>query len=137
MFCIKCFSPKTKVTNSRPHKKQPTIWRRRACSQCQAVFTTLERPSLDGLQVRASNGTTEPFNIGRLVVSLAGAFAHDHIKGRDQALWLAQTVETTLATEHPQPSAEEIAAISHQTLKRFDPLAAMQYGAKHRLVKLG
>ena len=134
MFCIKCFNPKTQVTNSRPHKKQPTIWRRRSCKKCQTIFTTLERPSLDGIQITDDEGSTKPFNLGRLVISIANAFAHDPSQGREQAWWLAQTVETTLATEHPHPTSEEVAAVVHQVLERYDRLAAMQYAAKHRLV---
>ena len=40
MFCIKCFHAKTNVVNSRPKKKNPTVWRRRKCASCNYTFTT-------------------------------------------------------------------------------------------------
>jgi hypothetical protein len=49
-------------------------------------------------------------------------------------LWLAQTVEDILSTEYPTITPDDIAAVTHQTLKQFDELAAVQYGARHRLI---
>lgn len=134
MFCINCFSPSTSVNNSRPNKKQPLVWRRRTCSQCGTVFTTIERPSLAHAQfVHAEKGDTA-FNLGKLIVSLAKAFQHDPKQIDTAILDLAQTVETQLATEVEVITPEEIAAVAHQVLKRYDELAAMQYAAQHRLL---
>ena len=49
-------------------------------------------------------------------------------------MWLAQTVEEALSTEYTIITPDDIAAVTHQTLKRFDELAAVQYAAKHRLI---
>ena len=135
MFCINCFHTNTSVTNSRPHKKQPSVWRRRKCANCNAVFTTIERPSLtDTVQVRSLAGASIPFNLGRLVVSIANAFSHNPSEGKMQALWLAQTVESTLATQVQLLTPEDIEAVTHQVLKQFDEVAAVQYAAKHQLI---
>jgi transcriptional repressor NrdR len=133
MFCIYCFHEDTSVSNSRPHKKRPSVWRRRKCSRCKKSFTTLEQPQLGGRNIHTKNGPV-PFNIGRLTVSIANAFAHDPLTGKEQAYWLAQSVEATLASEHPQITLQEIEAITHQTLKRFDEVAATQYALKHQLI---
>lgn len=135
MFCINCFHKTTRVANSRPHKKKPQVWRRRACSNCGMVFTTYERPSLaDNKPVHLLDGTEETFNLGKLVISIAAAFAHATDDASYNALWLAQTVEDTLSTEYKIVTPEDIAAVTHHTLKQFDELAAVQYAAKHRLV---
>ena len=136
MFCINCFHENTSVTNSRPHKKQPSVWRRRRCTQCGAVFSTIEVPSLaQNTPVYAPSGLREPFNLGQLVISIAEAFTHQPDAGKKQALWLAQTVELTLSTQHPASlTSEDIAAVTHTILKRFDELAAIQYAARHRLI---
>lgn len=135
MFCINCFHKTTRVTNSRPHKKDPSVWRRRMCPSCQTIFTTIERPSLaDNRPISYSNGSTASFNIGTLIISIAGAFSHNPHKASYDALWLAQTVEDTLSTEYAVISADDIAAVTHQTLKRYDELAAVQYAAKHHLI---
>lgn len=135
MFCINCFHKKTHVTNSRPHKKSPSVWRRRTCPVCGTIFTTLERPSLaDNTQISLPNGARDTFSLGRLTISIARAFTHDPKKAQYDSLWLAQTVEDTLSTEYTVITPDDIAAVAHQVLKRFDELAAVQYAAQHQLI---
>ncbi len=135
MFCINCFHENTSVTNSRPHKKQPLVWRRRTCKVCRHSFTTLERPSLaSSIAVRRTDGAIAPFNLGQLIISIAEAFHHDQTTGKTAALWLAQTVETHLATERNNISTDDIEAVTHSVLKAFDELAALQYAAKQQLI---
>lgn len=100
------------------------------------VFSTLERPSLaENTPVYLSGGGDEPFNLGQLIVSIADAFSHKPTEGKKYALWLAQTVETTLSTQHPTAlTPEDIEVTTHAVLKNFDQVAAIQYGAKHRLI---
>lgn len=150
MVCIYCLHTKTQVTNSRPHKKQPQIWRRRQCPRCDESFTTYERPSGDDLQVITHNGTLAAFNIGKLIISIARAAQHNQDQAQYDSLYLAQTVEleaikqtanslsTTKASpgkkKSPSIKSQEIAAIAHDTLKRFDELTAMQYAMQHHLI---
>jgi transcriptional repressor NrdR len=136
MFCLNCFYPSTHVTNSRPHKRTPSVWRRRTCQQCQTTFTTIERPSLaDNKQVFLSDGSTDTFSLGKLIISISGAFSHDPRKAQYDSHYLAQTVEDTLSAEYQIITPDDIAAVTHQVLKRFDELAAVQYAAKHRLIE--
>ena len=135
MFCVNCFNKDTKVANSRPHKKQPQIWRRRKCPQCGTIFTTYERPSLaENKPVHLPGGKTEEFNLGKLIVSIARALTHLSKEAEYNALWLAQTVEDILSTECEIVTPEEITADTHTVLRRYDELAAVQYGAQHQLI---
>lgn len=135
MFCINCFHSSTQVTNSRPNKKQPFIWRRRSCPQCGTVFTTTERPSLAHNQtIHLPSGDTIPFNIGKLIISLSRAFQHNPVDAEYATLELAQTIEAILVTEIKTITSEDIEVTSHQVLKRYDELAAMQYAAQHQLI---
>lgn len=135
MFCINCFHKNTSVANSRPNKKQPQVWRRRKCPNCSAVFTTYERPSLaENKPIERSDGSVDTFNLGKLILSIAKAFTHAPAEAEYNALWLAQTVEDTLSTEHQTITSGDIEATTHQTLKQFDELAAMQYAAQHHLI---
>jgi transcriptional repressor NrdR len=135
MFCINCFHKSTSVANSRPNKKQPQVWRRRTCSNCHTTFTTYERPSLaDNKPITVLDGSTDTFNLGRLVLSIAKAFTHSPNDAKYHTLWLAQTVEDTLSTERQTITPEDIAATAHQVLKKFDELAAVQYAAQHHLI---
>lgn len=135
MFCINCFHKNTKVTNSRPNKKQPLIWRRRQCPKCNTIFTTYERPSLaDNKPVILSDSRTDTFNLGKLILSISKAFTHAPQEAEYNALWLAQNVEDILSTEREVVTPEDIEAVTHATLKRFDELAAIQYAAQHHLI---
>lgn len=135
MFCVNCFHPSTKVINSRPHKKQPSIWRRRSCPKCGTTFTTYERPSLaDNKPIHSPDGTKAEFNLGTLIVSISKAFSHTPAEGTKNSLWLARTVEDTLSTQYKVITTEDIEAVTHQVLKRFDELAAVQYAAQHQLI---
>lgn len=135
MFCINCFHKNTAVVNSRPHKKQPSVWRRRKCANCGQTFTTFERPSLaDNKPIHLSDSKTDTFNLGKLIISISKAFTHSPQDAEYNALWLAQTVEDTLSTQHQTITPEDIEAVTHQTLKRFDELAAVQYAAQHQLI---
>lgn len=135
MFCINCFSSSTKVANSRGHKKTPSVWRRRTCSNCGNTFTTYERPSLaENKRISLPGGANDTFNLGRLIISIAGSFLHDADKAKYDSLWLALTVEDILSTEYSVITPEDIEAVTHQTLKQFDELAAVQYAAKHQMI---
>jgi len=138
MICINCFHAKTAVANSRPHKKTSGVWRRRECPACGQVFTTYEKPALEA-KVAVSYPTigqavTAPFSLSKLTLSIAASFTHDQTARQLHALPLAETVEQLLISQVKAPSADDIAALTHQVLKRFDELAALQYAAGHGLV---
>jgi transcriptional regulator NrdR family protein len=79
-------------------------------------------------------GKTEEFNLGKLLISISRAFTHNVSEAAYSSLWLAQTAEDILSTEVETITPEEIAAITHDVLKRFDELAAIQYAAQHQLI---
>lgn len=141
MICVNCFHEKTKVSNSRPHKKSAGTWRRRNCPNCGLTFTTYEKPALDdSIYVHypdpsgKKSGMKAPFSLSKLTLSIAASFSHDKITQQLHALPLAETVEQLLISQVKQPSVDDIAATTHQVLKRFDELAALQYAAGHGLV---
>lgn len=123
------------MTNSRPHKKQPSIWRRRKCPNCSTLFTTYERPSLtDNKKISLGNDKEEIFNLGKLIQSIAKAFIHNQKEAEYSSLYLAMGVEDTLSTQRETITPEDIAATTHDVLKQYDHLAAMQYAAQHNLI---
>jgi transcriptional regulator NrdR family protein len=99
------------------------------------LFTTYERPSLaDNKTIQLPDGNTEPFNLGKLIISIAKAFTHLPKEASYSSLWLAQTVEDHLSSQHEAITTEDIAAVAHDTLRHFDELAAVQYAAQHQLI---
>lgn len=134
MISVKYPHKATQVINSRPHKKKPVVWRRRQ-DEAGFTFTTYERPSLaENQQIKLDKGGFDRFNLGRLILSISASFSHDKHAAQYDSLWLAQTVEETLSMESKALTRSDIANITYETLKRFDALAAVQYGAKHQII---
>lgn len=138
MICINCFHAKTYVTNSRPHKKSSGVWRRRQCQLCGVPFTTYEKPALDDSVTvhygKANGDVKASFSLSKLTLSIAASFSHDQTTRELHSLPLAETVEQLLISQVKHPSADDIAATTHQVLRRFDEIAALQYAATHGLV---
>ncbi len=138
MICIKC-SNDTKVINSRPHKKTPSVWRRRECKACGTVFTTAEVVADNTYQfaVKASDGSKTDFSLPRLMLSIVPALAHrGETSIADESYWLAQTVAQAIqATATDIVTAEALAEETYSTLSFFDATASLQYGARHGLIK--
>lgn len=137
MICINC-SSETKVTNSRPHKKTPSVWRRRKCVACGAVFTTNEVVSdtMYIFQVKSPDGKAEAFSLPRLMFSIATSLSHRAAQSvPDDSYWLAQTIATNIqATATDKVTSGALALEVHVALSNFDATAGIQYGARHGLV---
>ena len=138
MICIKC-SNDTKVTNSRPHKKTPSVWRRRECKACGTVFTTSEVVADSTYQfiVRLADGTKADFSLPRLMLSIVPALAHRQTDAvADESYWLAQTVAQAIqATATDTVTTDALAKETYGALSYFDATAGLQYGARHGLIK--
>lgn len=135
MICINCSHGDTTVTNSRPSKKSPSVWRRRTCPQCKKTFTTYEQPSLsENKAVQLVDGGYETFNLGRLTLSISQAFSHDTHQAKYDSFPLAQTVANELSRLPESLTVDAIAQTTYRTLRRVDELAAVQYAARHHLI---
>ena len=134
MICINCFHNKTRVINSRKHKKYPQLWRRRSCDNCHGTFTTYEYPSIDDIPV-VKKTTEEPFNIGRLTLSIAKSLQHNDHSAKYDSFHLAQTVQRNLLIKNmAKIPVDAITKEAHTVLSRYDPVAAIQYAAQHKLL---
>ena len=135
MICIKC-SHDTKVTNSRPHKKTPSVWRRRQCLSCGATFTTNEVVADDSYLFYVVRGNEkEAFSLPRLMFSIGQALSHRHDIA-DDAYWLTQTVaQSVQATASDTVEVRSLAETTWQTLAQFDATAGISYGARHELLE--
>jgi transcriptional repressor NrdR len=142
MFCINCFHKKTNVTNSRGHKKAPSIWRRRTCPECGFAFTTYESFALDELLLIETSNVGKPYNRGKLLASLIDSLRPT---GDDlsQAYWLVLTVEEKLLDKQRRTSSwqkvnsEALARIVYDTLLAYNTVAGYTYGAAHGLISMG
>ena len=137
MICINC-SNETKVTNSRPHKKTPSVWRRRQCKSCGTLFTTMEIVADNAYMFRVVKAGTPAadFGLPRLMMSIVASLSHrpPHAAA-DEAYWLAQTVAQNIqATATDTISSEALAQEAWTVVSHFDATAGIQYGARHGLI---
>lgn len=135
MICIYCLHNKTSTPNSRPHKKNSLVWRRRHCASCGRTFTTYERPSLEDVTIYDHMHNPARFSIGRLIVSIYQVLSEKN--AADASYELAKTVETNLIRRYDLTTpitSSAIADETYTTLKRYDELSGLQYGARHGLI---
>jgi transcriptional repressor NrdR len=75
MRCPFCGHDETKVVDSRDSESQDAIRRRRECLDCGKRFTTYERREEMPLMILKKDGSTEPFQRGKLLRGLVVATA--------------------------------------------------------------
>lgn len=136
MVCIYC-SNETAVVNSRPQKRTNTIWRRRQCQDCQAVFTTSEAIDLEKSLVVASSKGFAPFLRDRLFIDV-----YESLKHRKTALEDATALTGTIISQVLAESSvgsfdkQELLKTVVEVLRRFDKVAAMHFEAYHPTTSL-
>lgn len=132
MVCIYC-SSKLVVSNSRPQKRTNSVWRRRACPNCQAIFTSVE--TIDptaSLMFEDHQKHLQPFSRDKLYISIYEACKHRKTAAED-ARGLSDTIIVSLLrdTQVATLLREQVIGMSTEVLKRFDKAAATAYAAYH------
>lgn len=130
MVCIYC-SGKTKVTNSRTNKRIPGTWRRRQCLSCKAIFTSREHADLSQTHiVQHTDSSLQPFSREILFISIYESCKHRKTASED-AMALTDTVISALLhkSESGKILINNIQATVQSVLTKFDPVAAIYYGA--------
>lgn len=131
MVCIYC-GDETRVINSRHQKRNNKVWRRRACTQCRAIFTTLEAVEATSAFTVAKDKRFKPFSRDQLLLSL-----YDSLRHRKTAITDATALTDTIIGQlYPFINSgvlqrDSIVEISHATLERFDTVASIHYQAYH------
>lgn len=131
MVCIYC-GKNTKVTNSRPQLRSNTIWRRRHCSACRAVFTTVEQSDLEkSLAVQSPDGLA-PFLRDKLFISVYESLKHKKTALSD-ATALTDTITSRLLKHVNNGTIQKtaITSVAVEVLSRFDKTAATYFTAYH------
>lgn len=132
MFCIKCGHHTIQVINSRQSRKRASVWRRRRCKDCGFTFTTYEEISPEQLKVLSRNKKVEAFSDARLLLSVARCLEHESTRKPEHAKWLTQHITDELIKRNSDLfKTDEIIIVAYETLKRFDQLASVQYGARY------
>ena len=132
MVCVYC-SSKTSVVNSRGQQRSKTIWRRRQCLKCSAVFTTIETADLgSSWTVRYPSGVIMTFQPDKLLLSI-----YESLRHRPSAISDARQLSTTITsrlysiTKNGIIDSQELKDVILVSLSRFDKVAGVQYRAFH------
>jgi len=127
MYC----KGQTKVINSRSQRRSNSVWRRRKCLKCSAIFTTTEDANIaQGWSVKESKGKTIPFSSDHLYLSV-----YDSLKHRPTAVSDARSLVDTVLNKLIDRMANgiiDVRSISEVTLvclNRFDKVASVHYQA--------
>jgi len=132
MVCIYCGSP-TQVTNSRLQRRTNSVWRRRACTACNQIFTSIEQADMLTSILIERNDTLQGFDRDILFLSI-----YDTLKHRDTALKDAQGLTQTITANALKTATDSVITRTSlikealQVLERFDTAAATMYRAYHR-----
>lgn len=135
MVCIYCGSA-TRVSNSRHQKRTNSVWRRRSCQSCGAVFSTSEAADYEkSWLVQAPAGQPAAFLRDALFISIYKSCQHRPTALGDAigltATVLAGLLEHERQADHGTINRADIAELTYQALVRFDAAAATYYKAYH------
>lgn len=134
MVCIYCQKP-TQVTNSRLQKRLNQTWRRRKCSSCAAIFSTIESVQLESAWiVTDTNNKITPFNRDKLLLSIYKSCQH-RPNAVIEASHLTNTIISSLYDQKHTAllTANEITQEASQVLSRFDDFAYNHYVHYHQI----
>ena len=131
MLCPYC-AEDTKVTNSRPSKKYPEVWRRRTCKNCESTWTTREYIDLSSThRVVTRHKQLQAFSRDILLFSIRDSLSHRD-NATAEATALTDTVlDRVLALNSSKIETTTIIEVTHEVLYRFDRTAAAVYLAKN------
>lgn len=132
MVCIYC-AGKTSVTNSRAQKRNNSTWRRRACDDCGATVTTIERTDLETAVTVVDKKASRPFSRDKLLISIFESCKHRKTAQKDAS----SLTDTILGRLYPLISAgaiskDDIRETTGRVLARFDEAAGVHYRAYHK-----
>lgn len=130
MVCIYC-SGSTRVSNSRSSNKNFSVWRRRVCSMCKAVFTTGENPDLNAsVSIKNFDGSLEPFSTDKVLFSIYSSCKHRKSPLED-ARALTNTFNRLIINQITSGFVElkDVQDLISTILSNFDSVALTYYNA--------
>ena len=137
MVCPYCQHRDTNVTNSRQHRDQPRIWRRRQCTRCKTTFTTYESVAEKELPLIVDPNKKKPvtFSMPKLLISIYECLPADDPKRADNAQALALSVYHELS-ERTSAELERsaIAKTAYEVITRYNARSGLSYGVSHGLI---
>ena len=132
MRCPFCGHAETKVVDSRVSESQDAIRRRRECLACEKRFTTYERREEMPLMVSKRDGSTEPFERGKLLRGLIVATAKRDVS-TEQLEDLIDDIESELHNEFQyEIDSKTLGDMVLERLKALDKVAYVRFASVYK-----
>lgn len=126
MVCPYCRT-KTRVVNSRAQARRYQVWRRRRCPKCQAITTSYEGLSPESvISVSLADGQRLPLTetaVSGPIYAALGSITEAEAAGHLGKTCLAKIFNLGKA----EISQADLELIIYQTLKPYNPKAALRY----------
>lgn len=132
MRCPFCGHEDTQVKDSRPSEDNAAIRRRRACTNCDARFTTFERVQLRELIVVKSDGSKKPFDRDKLAHSMRIALRKRPVNEETLEQVLNGLVRQMETTGEAEISTKQIGELVMEALRKLDHVAYVRYASVYR-----
>lgn len=132
MRCPVCGHHESKVTDSRYVEQQNATRRRRECLECGERFTTYERLEEQPITVVKRDGTSEPFDHGKLKRGLMVAATKRPITS-DQVDALIDDIVTSLQNSFSyEISSATLGDMVLRRLKELDGVAYIRFASVYK-----
>lgn len=132
MRCPSCDSTETRVVDSRLSRGGRAVRRRRECGGCGHRFTTYEYVEKEPLTVRKEDGSSEPFERGKLLRSIQIACAKRPVS-RDEIEEVVDAVQGELeAADDREVDSQRIGEMVMEHLRRLDQVAYVRFASVYR-----
>ena len=132
MVCPYC-KKNSKVTNSRPKKRSNTVWRRRKCLGCGAIWTTLEHSDYATIWRVRTGKHLLTFRPESLLISLYEALKHKKTPDIDAQYICNTVIEKLQKSGQAELSTALIKKTAYDILRRYDKTAAAVYKATYSI----
>jgi transcriptional repressor NrdR len=106
--------------------------RRRVCTACKRRFTTYEKIGAPGVKVHKRDGSLEPFETDKLLVSLRRVSAHRNNISDEDLKRIARDIEATLVDGGRKSVAwSDLVSLVLERLTNVDPICAQRFAANY------
>ena len=134
MNCPYC-NGKSYVNNSRSHNKRQSVWRRRQCKTCKALWTTDEQYDLTTTHLVKAHDSRPlaPFLRDDLYISILESLSHRKTRTADATAVTSTIISKVLARQSADIPVSALKDIAHETLQTFDTTAGAVYRDRYNI----
>ena len=132
MRCPFCSSRDTRVVDKRDADDVAMTRRRRECQQCNARFTTYERPEMSTLMIVKKDGRRQPFNRDKLRASIQTACTKRPISAETIERMVDQIESALRKRDGLEVPSSVVGDLVIERLRALDQVAYIRFASVYR-----